>query len=329
MKRWLPYLSILSLTILLVLAWIRLSPPPVEEVLQAESTIGLKKIQIKSPKRIKQKEKEIKKKELPVRNSLTKKNEHKRVEAPNHSQEAMHLQDSNGNLIITSVDIVDKLIIAHGDLIVGEIEDQEEFLERARSGKPLILPTPKLWDYGTIPYSIDPNLKNKESIEKAIQTINSLTNTKWIPKNYELDFVHFTKGSLNCYSSLGRVGGEQKISLTDRCSLGSIMHEMLHAMGLLHEQNREDRDEYIQILWENIDTKNHLQFQKIRNELLDIKDHPFDFKSLMLYGQSSFSKYPGDYTIVRSNGDSYSPNKEALSDEDLKKLSVLYPKRKD
>lgn len=36
---------------------------------------------------------------------------------------------------------------------------------------------------------------------------------------------------------------------------GTIQHELLHVLGLLHEQARPDRDNYVQIIWDNVDTR--------------------------------------------------------------------------
>ena len=57
-----------------------------------------------------------------------------------------------------------------------------------------------------------------------------------------------------CSSYIGNVRcGEQGISLGSGCVyLPTVIHEIGHAIGFYHEQNRPDRDKYIKVLYENI-----------------------------------------------------------------------------
>ena len=57
-----------------------------------------------------------------------------------------------------------------------------------------------------------------------------------------------------CYSMVGKsTGGAQELSLMGPCAKkGTAMHEMLHVLGFFHEQSRPDRDEWVEILLQNV-----------------------------------------------------------------------------
>ncbi|UYV68856.1 hypothetical protein LAZ67_6001289 [Cordylochernes scorpioides] len=132
-------------------------------------------------------------------------------------------------------------------------------------------------------------------------------------------------GHNRCYSSWGRDGGRQIVSLDEGCEpFGTILHELNHAVGFDHEQCRSDRDDHIEVLWDNIDEDEWDQFAKLephQNRLLS----PFDFDSIMLYGPRSFSKNRRP-TIRAKSGikiiEVY--DKYVLSKDDIKRINKLY-----
>ena len=58
---------------------------------------------------------------------------------------------------------------------------------------------------------------------------------------------------LRCFSATGKSGGKQPLSLGNGCTTkGVVIHELLHALGMMHEHCRADRDQFIKINFKNV-----------------------------------------------------------------------------
>ena len=82
--------------------------------------------------------------------------------------------------------------------------------------------------------------------------------------------------------------GEQSVVVSDQCITGDVIHEIGHTVGLWHEQSREDRDNYIRVVFDNIEPKDVHNFSQHVSDGDDVGD--YDYGSIMHYGASYFSK---------------------------------------
>jgi Astacin (Peptidase family M12A) len=138
----------------------------------------------------------------------------------------------------------------------------------------------KLWRGGIVPYEINPDLGNTVAIHSAITTLEQQTNLRFVGRFIQKDFLRFskqTKGNAN--SKIGRQGGRQFVnaSLND---VGTILHELGHALGLMHEHQREDRDQFVIFHADRV-TADADQYQKEDTQSATAN---YDFQSLMHYG---------------------------------------------
>lgn len=75
---------------------------------------------------------------------------------------------------------------------------------------------------------------------------------------------------------------------------GIIMHEIGHALGMIHEHQRPDRDQYINVLRDNVSSMSN--FEKMNA----VKMGPYDFVSIMHYSKYNGSKNGRPTLSVRS-----------------------------
>ena len=217
-------------------------------------------------------------------------------------------------------EIKDNVPIMEGDIEIDPKETENELTIQG-AGKWLWF---RKWPNRTIPYVIDPNMPNKWRIEWAVKHIMANTKIKMIPRDRHRDYVYFKYNGKDggCNSSIGRRWGKQYIRVPDWCSKGSIVHEILHAIGLRHEQTRWDRNNYVKIHWNNIKKGQQHNFRRLFFYTRSYTE--FDFDSIMLYGPYSFANDVSKPTITRRDGTLYPVNREGMSELDKITVAKMY-----
>uniref|UniRef100_A0A671LGU1 Metalloendopeptidase n=1 Tax=Sinocyclocheilus anshuiensis TaxID=1608454 RepID=A0A671LGU1_9TELE len=175
----------------------------------------------------------------------------------------------------------------------------------------------------TVPYVLDSSLG---VILKVFEQFRLKTCIDFKPWGREPNYIFVFKGD-GCYSKVGnRQMGKQELSIGANCdSLGTVEHEFLHALGFWHEQSRSDRDDYVTIMWDQIQEDDKHNFNSYDETVSSSLGVPYDYGSVMHYSKTSFSKgsKPTIVTKIPEFLDVIGQRME-FSDSDLLKLNRLY-----
>jgi len=181
----------------------------------------------------------------------------------------------------------------------------------------------RLWDNAVIPYLIDRSLSEdkRTSILDAIKEFEKKTPVRFTQANgNDKNLLMFRAGD-GCRSSLGMIGGMQYILLGERCSYGAVLHEIGHALGFVHEHNRDIRDSYVSVNLQNV------QQGKERNFYKHPSGHPvtdsYCYSSIMHYSQHAFAIAPG-YKTIEVKSTSKIGQRKNLSSCDADRVRQLY-----
>lgn len=117
-----------------------------------------------------------------------------------------------------------------------------------------------------------------------------LTCVRFVPRTTQADYVEYINGD-GCWSYIGRIRGRQELSLARNGCVGkgTVIHETVHAIGFTHMQNAFDRDNYIKVMWENMDPRDYGAFDKVNPNDWSHWGTTYDYVSIMHYEARTFS----------------------------------------
>lgn len=176
----------------------------------------------------------------------------------------------------------------------------------------------RLWDNNIVVYSLE-NVAAYPSIKKAfldaISHIKShVPGLRFVERRNEAVYINVVLAYACGYSDVGKQNKVQALGIGLRCGnnmTGQALHELGHALGLKHEQQRPDRAKHVII-------SKHLALSQPIVSSIDTRS-AYDYHSIMHYNTQS-----GIQTRDHRN-QSFIGQRQRLSDGDIAELKRLYP----
>jgi astacin (peptidase family M12A) len=152
------------------------------------------------------------------------------------------------------------------------------------------------WPGATVPVVLDNSVFQSDNyiiIKSALNFFNFNTGIIFKERTNEEDYLVITcindDGSgRGGFTAVGRQrNGSNILRLVNgNFNKGTVLHELMHTLGLFHEQARTDRDNFVSIEWNNVKTANSKDFQIEDNGTIR---SPYDYCSIMQYSTMAFA----------------------------------------
>jgi hypothetical protein len=167
----------------------------------------------------------------------------------------IRIRDLEGREFSLPYEERDGFAVVGGDILLARLPDSSSPALGKVSGLGLTHALAR-WPGNVIPYSV--NAPGYEyQIGLAITYSNQYYPVKLVPRTGQADYVEFV-ASDRCETTAGKLGGRQELRLGPNCaSMGTVIHEISHVIGLLHEHQRPDRDSHVRYHPENLADPSH------------------------------------------------------------------------
>ncbi|XP_017861346.1 PREDICTED: low choriolytic enzyme-like [Drosophila arizonae] len=184
------------------------------------------------------------------------------------------------------------------------------------------------WKKGVVPFVIKDGYSSKDlsTIKTAMDVYHNRTCIRFVERRGQKDYISIDNGNTGCWSYVGRKRGKQIVNLQSPGCVGyagTVMHELMHVIGFLHEQSRMERDNYVTIIYENIIPKHKKNFKKV--DPTEGFGVPYDYDSIMHYSATSFSKNKKPTIVTnRPEDSSRIGQRKKFSEKDILKINKMY-----
>ncbi|XP_049300062.1 seminal metalloprotease 1-like [Anopheles funestus] len=215
-----------------------------------------------------------------------------------------------------------------GDMVLDE--DQLSSLRDKRNG---LIAQARRWPDRIVKYYIhEPDFtpEQVQHIELGVRLLQSQSCLKFQRVTPDATgYIRVIGSSSGCFSSVGYTGGAQNLNLQPNAvgvgcfRIGTVVHEFLHALGFYHQQSASDRDEFVDIIWENIEAGTENNFNIYGSNVVTDFNVRYDYGSVMHYGATAFS-VNGQRTIIPKDPNATIGQRLGMSERDISKLNWMY-----
>ncbi len=153
------------------------------------------------------------------------------------------------------------------------------------------------WTTGTVYYAFSNNVStiHQKMFLDGMNEWAMFANLHYVARTTQLNYVTIVDGGTfqeGGNSAVGMIGGPQFINIgSTSWNRPTICHEFGHTLGLVHEQQRSDRDSFVTILTNNIIPGQEGNFVKLTNSL---NETAYDF--LIHHGVFAERTFDQQYT---------------------------------
>lgn len=181
------------------------------------------------------------------------------------------------------------------------------------------------WENGKINFFISGNFSEEDinNIDLAMKTWEDVCGVQFeevTPRSsaYQIIYVNDYEWS----SSIGENNSKCRMEFGDGGDpVEHIIHELGHGIGLLHEHQRPDRDQYVQVFYNLIIPAYKFNFDIRDNPLYKEEDFGYDYHSVMHYPPRSFGI--NNAITIKSSGEEIS-RIGTITDLDAAKAKAIY-----